>query len=72
MSIINLTGKFLDYLEVPFISTLAITVVSYSDILTWMKFLVLAATFFQIIYKIWSDREEKKRRRENENNNKTP
>ena len=72
MSIVQTaTNKILEYIEVPLISTLSISFVSYSDIEWGMKILVLMATFGYTIWKWVVERGEKKRKREKEERNGT-
>jgi len=63
MSVINtVTNKVLEYFEVPFTSTLAISFVSYTDLELGMKLLVLATTLGYTLWKWFVERQEKKRK----------
>lgn len=61
MNIMHTTAnKILEYFEVPFTSTLAISFVSYTDLELGMKLLVLATTFGYTIWKWYVERQEKR------------
>lgn len=63
---IIVTNKVFEYLEVPFTSALAVSLVSLTDIEFAMKLLILTATLWNVIWKSWANWEERKQRKQKE------